>query len=170
MGMKLTEDRFDFDLFEPMPDDWYVLRIKKAEASLVDSGLKAKVEAEVETGEHQGRKHFENFSTRKQDGMENSMGCQMLLAFLLKAGIAKAGQFTDSSQFETEKFAAAFQKLATEKLYGAYLSVNKYTDKNGKERANNKTQKFRTVAEAQAEQKKVPPAPNGKTAAGGDWD
>jgi len=175
MGLKLTEDKYDFDQFDPLEEGWYILRVKKAPAELKDGGLKVKVEAEVEQGPMAGRLHFENFSTRTNDGAENGIGCQSLLAFMLKSGIAKKGQFSDSAEFETEKFAVNLSKLAEGKMYGAYLTSEKYIGKDNKEKMMSRAKKYRTVAEAQAEMGKGKAAPvvDGKKAAAGnssDWD
>lgn len=178
MGLKLTEDKYDFDSFDPLEQGWYILKVKKAQAELKDGGLKAKVEGEVEQGPYAGRMHFENFSTRTNDGAENGIGCQSLLAFMLKTGIAKKGQFSDSAEFETEKFAVNLTKLAEGKMYGAYLTQEPYKDKAGNDKVATRAKKYRTVAEAQSEMGKgkataATPVPDGKKAAAGnssDWD
>lgn len=174
MAIKLAE-RYDFDVFEPLPEGWYILKVEDGEGSIKDNGgFFGKVTAKVQGGEHDGRTHFENFSTRKKDGGENELGCTSLLAFLRKSGAAKEGQFTDSSQFENAKFADGFIKNIGGKMYGAYL-VPETSTYDGKTRTNSRAKKYRTVQETQAEMKGVvsKPKTDGKTAAAepkqSDW-
>lgn len=175
MSIKLGE-KYDFDVFDPLPEGWYILKVMDGEGKLKDNGgFAGKIQTQVEGGESDGRIHFENFSTKKNDGGENELGCTALLAFLRKSGAAKEGQFTDSSQFENQKFADGFFKNVANKLYGAYLVQEKGTYK-GKDTVNTKSKKYRTVAEAQAEMKghtTKTPQPDGKTAAAepkqADW-
>ena len=150
MAIKLSE-KYDFDVFEPLPEGWYILKVIDGEGKIKEhGGFHGKVKTQVDGGESDGRFHFENFSTRKNDGGENELGCTALLAFLRKSGTAKEGQFTDSSQFESAKFADGFGKNVGNKLYGAYLVPE--TTNQGK--VMTKSKKYRTVAETQAEMKK----------------
>ena len=149
MATKIDDGKFDFDEFQVAEEGWHILRIKDPSAVLKDGGLKIKVLMRVEGGASDGAGHFENASSKKNDGTDNPIGIQRINALIVKSGAAKSGQFTNSTQFETPKFVEQFGKMLTDRLIGAYLRPEPYQNK-----MSTKALKYRTVKEVQEEMKK----------------
>jgi hypothetical protein len=138
------------DSFDPLEDGWYILKTTSADSKLdANGGLKAKAESVVEGGSFDGRKHFENFSTKTNAGDENPVGIKALVAFLIKTGMRKQDQIEgmDSSKLETPEFVKWFNSNAINKSYGAYLQG----EITAKGNTMTKTKKYRTAEEAKKE-------------------
>lgn len=118
--------------FVQVDEGTYTLRVKTATVHRPKDdkqGYLYSVESKVEGGEFEGARHFESFFTHSSfgDGLD---GARALLKFLNCCGALEDTEF-DSDRFETEKFAAKFEKSVPDRVYIAEIKHKK--DKQGKE-------------------------------------
>lgn len=123
------KDPGDFVVIE---EGQYLFRVKSARVNRPVEGKQGYlylVESKVEGGELEGARHFESFFTHSSfgDGLD---GARALLKFLNCCGALEDTEF-DSDRFESEKFAAKFEKSVPDRLYIAEIKHKK--DKEGKE-------------------------------------
>jgi hypothetical protein len=120
----------------------YLFRVKKAEAQdyniiknkdgnafkdklgNVKQGVRYRIEAQVESGEFEGLKHWESFESRSKNGFS----ARRLFGFLIKLGVIPAKESYDDSVLEEMGFMKSFEEKCAEKLYGAKVeSKNNFT-------------------------------------------
>ncbi len=118
MGEKIL-GRYEFG-FEQPDKGLHLVEVKKVDVTKdAEKGWMYKIEATVLGGESDGRKLFENFTTRSP----GHIGLQRLTGCLIKMGVLKEQEY-DSDMFETPQFENSFRSKTVGKKYGVEIEHN----------------------------------------------
>ncbi len=118
MGDKILRRR-EFG-FEQPNKGLHLVEVKKVDITKdAEKGWMYKIEATVLGGESDGRKLFENFTTRSP----GHIALQRLTECLIQMGVLKEQEY-DSDMFETPQFENSFRAKTVGKKYGVEIEHN----------------------------------------------